>query len=120
SGRSGPFRGRCPFQRTNMLGQIALRTLHQFESDLGTLAEGAEALHFDGRKVREHVCAAPFGFDESEPLRIVKPFHASDRHRTPPHEFLCVQLFWTSKFWSRPKGMSRFCKANLLGTLCAS
>jgi len=63
----------------NVGGLEALRAPRHFELDLVTLGQALEALGLNGAEVYEHVLAVLLG-DETEPLRIVEPLHASLSH----------------------------------------
>ena len=63
-----------------VLRQLAFGAGGELEGHPGALLEGFEALHGDGGKVRENVCAAAVGFDKAETLCIIEPFDSASRH----------------------------------------
>src|SRR5262245_5432861 len=63
----------------NVRGLEALRAPAHLELDLVTLGQALETRSLDGAEVHEHVLAALLR-DETEPLRIVEPLHATLCH----------------------------------------
>ena len=61
-------------------GLLALRALGDFEGDLLAFLQRLEAIHVDGREVREQVFAAAVRGDEAEALRVIEPFYDASCH----------------------------------------
>src|SRR5450631_2108661 len=59
---------------------LAFGALRDVEGNLLAFLEGLEALHLDGREVREEVFAAVVGRDEPVTLRVIEPLHSSGCH----------------------------------------
>jgi hypothetical protein len=67
-------------ERLDIRSLLALRTGDHFERDTLVLLERFEAVCLDCRKVGEKIFAAVVRSNESEALRVVKPFDSTSCH----------------------------------------
>src|SRR3569832_527378 len=63
----------------DVLRELALGALRDFEGDACALLEHLEDIHRDRGEMCEDIRAAAVGFDEAEALRVVEPIHRACR-----------------------------------------